>query len=219
MSKILISSLFLVIGLILGFLICFQRGGLYRFAQACSDQAKKSLNLFPEINDPKPALFLIGDSHIKRGDWRYLESKYAVVNMGAGGSTISEASKTLSENIIIKDGTVLIWTGYNNISQRAALEDLERDYRKLLQLCRERELAVHVLALPETGGGNPQDRLAAIRVVNTSLEKITTEAGGFFYQVNSVLSNESGVQYGLTSDLGHLTLEGYNKIKPLLEDL
>lgn len=207
------------LGLILGFMICMRRGNTYFLIRKQADSVKEQLSLLPETPLRKPVIYLLGDSLVKRGDWRFLDTQYASVNLGMGGARINDVIGLITENKVIKSGRAILLVGINDLADRRALEDMLTDYERLIDLCISQDLKVTVLSLPAVSGGGDYDRRPSIVSFNDQLGHIANKAAVKFVELNDALCDEEGLKSGYTSDNLHLTLKAYQQLAPLLNTL
>jgi hypothetical protein len=204
--------IWLLLGFVIGFGVCFMRGKPYFFIRKQVDSVKSQFGLFPVRSAAKPTMFLLGDSLVKRGNWLFLESDYSPVNLGRGGARVIDIKEYLESQPEVKNGHVLLLLGINNLADRQPMEDLVKDYEDLVDECLKRNLSTTIISLPLVSGGNEYDRSAAVKLVNAELRRISEEKACGYFDMNLVLSDRLGLLHGYTSDDLHLTEAAYNKM-------
>lgn len=150
-------------------------------------------------------LAIVGDSHVKRGQWDSLG--VAAYNFGVGNETIAGTIKQAKSLRKYRPDVCFIECGANDIARDSSYEQIRRDYARLVDTIRMICTPVAVKALYVPGGSTWSDTFN-MRV--TQLNKYIDSLGIATIDVNRVIS-ENGYRkkkYAASDGL-HLNDEGY----------
>ena len=155
-------------------------------------------------------LFLIGDSLVRRGDWRFLRKKFQTVNLGVGGADVAETTELVKRYSWIREGKALVLIGINDLGNESNPLETAAEIKTLVAELKTRKTEVLVIGLPrfekhaETGW-----RAATTKVLNDQLD----EAFGVGYLDPNEIWEKSDPKQRLTTDGTHLTGEAYRLLK------
>lgn len=198
----------------LGCMVGLKQKSLYLTLRKWTQKAQRKLGAYPQYAKEKPPFYLLGDSLVKRGDWRGLEAYVAPVNLGEGGARVIDTYNTLSKLESVSGGRALLLVGLNNFADRNAIEKVLKDYEKLLVLCNEKGLDPAICSIPEVIGTGGLERRPAIRILNESLESLAVKYNLVYMDINkhALLDSEGDMHEGMTIDRLHLSTMAYEKI-------
>jgi lysophospholipase L1-like esterase len=150
---------------------------------------------------------LLGDSLIKRGEWKKLLEKEELINLGVDGDTISAVIKRINSVIDIKPKIVYLMIGINDLCISTPLETIFTDYKILLNSLKKSSIktVVHALFFTQMPAVNKK-----VERFNTMLKEYCKKEEISFVDLNSFFINEKNLlREDLTTDGLHLGEKAY----------
>ncbi|RXJ69534.1 hypothetical protein CRV08_02180 [Halarcobacter ebronensis] len=152
-------------------------------------------------------IVLLGDSLIKRGDWKTLLEKEGIINLGVDADTINKVIKRVDRVIDIKPKIVFLMIGINDLCISTPLENVFEEYKSLLNILIKASIktVVHALFVTQMPSVNKK-----VEVFNLLLKEYCQKQKIPFIDLNSYFSNEKNLlREDLTTDGLHLGEKAY----------
>ena len=162
---------------------------------------------------------MLGDSIIGRGDWKELLGNEHLINLGIDGDNTSGILNRINRVVELEAKKVILMAGINDLCLSVPIEDVLKNYKKILESLHQNSTSVIVQLTLITQ--MPAVNRKVLRF-NKLLEEYCHEQSIEFVDLNSSFSNEEGLlKEELTTDGLHLGQKAYKvwayKLKGFIE--
>ena len=161
---------------------------------------------------PKVDVVMIGDSITQNAIWSEIFPNIKIANRGLQGDTTESILKRMDTILSVQPKKALIMVGINDINIGFSINEIIKNYVKIIEELRTRGITVVVQSTLECSKTKCKDRLDKLRQLNQKLEEYSVAHNLVFVDINKHLSSvEDGLlsQYS-TYDGIHLLGEGYS---------
>lgn len=152
-------------------------------------------------------IVMLGDSITKRGDWKKLLKKEHLVNLGIEGDTTLGILSRIEIVTQLEPKKVFLMTGINDLCISIPIEDIFKNYKKILEILQKNKIPVIVqfTLLTQMPSVNKK-----VKIFNKLLEDYCHKHSIEFVDLNNSFSNEEGLlKEDLTIDGLHLGQKAY----------
>ncbi len=173
-----------------------------------------------------PDIVMFGDSHIQSARWNELLGNYKVINRGIAGD-VTEGMKNRLTGIIKLHPKIVIFEGgindvYNWVNPKLILNNIEY----IIKTLKHNKINVIVNSIFLSGKywgkdwikrNHPEidivkynfERNKVVKNINKSLQKLCSENGAFFLDLNKRLEKNGFLNERFSRDYLHLNAKGY----------
>lgn len=158
----------------------------------------------------KDRIVMVGDSRVDEAEWEDLLGRSDIANRGISGDTTAGLLSRFEATFTSEADVCVIQIGINDLMQGSPPEQVERNFRELLQRLSESMPATKVvLTAVLLTGEKSRDLNATVQELNTRLMQLAAERGATWLDVNQLLGPRGHLEQKYTNDGTHLTGEGY----------
>lgn len=221
-----IFIVFLIVGFFIwGFAVGKYRTFPYSFLQninwSLKSKVKATGNEFTQFDIFKPDVdfVFIGDSITAGGNWHDMFPEHSLANRGIGGETIREIALRLQEIDDLKPKAVFLMAGVNDVGRGETLENMLQGFRTVVDHFTRQGIAVYLQSTIQCSVNScGEERLNKIKSLNHELVELANNSDLVsFVELNSFLSDDSGLKKDLTNDGIHLNAKGYSLWRDFLK--
>lgn len=175
-------------------------------------------SLFEADHGPQD-IVLLGDSLTDWGD-DFLEAeypKYSVRNMGIAGDTAGGILDRVDAVIACKPKRVFVMVGINDINRRVPMDDIFRDYSRIISTLQDKGIAVYVQSTLYTSDYGLRHCQEGVTDLNRRLVEYCLQKKAVFIDLNLHLAPNQQLKDEFTVDGTHLNAVGYHKWAEVLK--
>lgn len=156
-------------------------------------------------------IVMLGDSLTAGTDWNSTLKRDDVVNRGIGGDTVSGFLERLETIIELSPKICFVMGGINDISRGISVEDIFRDYLRLINRLRSSgvETVIQSTLLVESGFFQSTAINRNVSELNTRLRNFCRDQDLDFIDLNRSMTREGGLIPAYSEDGVHLSEKGY----------
>lgn len=150
---------------------------------------------------------MLGDSITGRGDWKKLLENEYLINLGVDGDTTSGILNRVHIVVDLEPEFVFLMAGINDLCMSIPLEDIFSNYKKILEILKEKNINLTVQATLITQMPSVNKKVESF---NKLLAEYCEKEEIKFIDLNSFFSNEDNLlKEDLTTDGLHLGQKAY----------
>ncbi len=168
-------------------------------------------------------IIFLGDSITEFGNWQSLLPNFDIVNYGVSGDKTYQVVERVDKLFNKKANKLFLLIGINDLSDNRPFCDIEMNYRKLLNLLLENDIAseiilVSILPFRTSKYSKPGFYLNNVYQLNNLISSIAKENNLIFVDIHSSFADINGeLKDELTDDGLHLSYKGYDLYKKLIK--
>lgn len=212
--KYVIYALFLGAAFLFGFGVCYFRVFPYTQFRKGYESYRLYTNNLPKVTERKKTVHLVGDSLVRRGDWRKISDFGNYINHGVGGARLDDALQVTRSIQFQEDDRLFILVGLNDLNWEHSTVEFERTLTEFFEGISEIGVPVLISTIPEVPGNGNYDRRELIELMNFKIKENAVRFKFDLFEINDFIANELGVEQKFLSDSMHLSTSAY---KPIIE--
>ncbi|MEN8187381.1 MAG: GDSL-type esterase/lipase family protein [Bacteroidota bacterium] len=168
-------------------------------------------------------IIFLGDSITELGNWKTLLPDFDIDNYGVSGNRTYQVTERVDKLFNKKANQLFLLIGINDLGDNRTIYDIENDYRRLVNLILENDVAsdiilVSVLPIKESEWSKPGLRPDKIHQLNNTIKIIAKDNNLKFVNIHSLFADKNGeLKEEYTIDGLHLSEEGYKFYSSLIK--
>jgi lysophospholipase L1-like esterase len=154
----------------------------------------------------KGTIVMVGDSHTEYADWQAMFPGVTIVNRGIGGDTTLSVLARLDTILSVSATTAFVTIGTNDILRGDPLDQVKARYHTILDRLIDHGARVVVTSTPLTTSRRTNVQITDL---NADIETYCGRKSCAFVDLNTAISHDGLLSWGMTLDGVHLNGAGY----------
>ena len=168
-------------------------------------------------------IIFLGDSITEWGNWETLLPEFDIENYGIHGNKIFQVIDRVDELFGKEGDQLFLLIGINDLGDNREIYDIENDYRKLVKLLFDNNVAseinlVSILPLQPDKWTKAGLTIENVNRLNDVIKVIANDYGFIFIDINPSFADQNGeLKEEFTTDGLHLSEAGYLNYKDQIQ--